>query len=207
MPTVYLATLNAHKVQELLAIVRDLGRPDLEVKPASDIAPQLGWDETGATFIDNARIKAHAVRDALRTRGITGAWVLADDSGLSVDALDGAPGVHSARYAGPGATAAANNAKLLAALEPLDATGQRIFPARFTCALYFIDEAGREASFVGVCEGGVSSRARGQYGFGYDPIFIVAGFDGKTMAELPEATKNQVSHRRRALDLWLDFIS
>lgn len=207
MPTVYLATLNEHKVQELIAILAALGRRDLDVRPASTIAPDLVWDEVGASFVDNARIKALAVREALLKHGMAAAWVLADDSGLEVDALNRQPGVHSARYAGAGATAEANNAKLRSELAKLDPERRRQFPARFTCALYFIDERGREQAFTGVCEGAVVADARGRHGFGYDPLFVVQGRDGLTMAELPEAEKNRLSHRRKALDLWLEAIS
>lgn len=208
MPTVYLATLNEHKVQELIAILATLGRRDLDVRPAAAIAPDLIWDEVGSSFVENARIKALAVRDALGKRGMAdAAWVLADDSGLEVDALGGQPGVHSSRYAGAGATAEANNAKLRAALAKLDPERRRQFPARFTCALCFIDERGREQAFTGVCEGAVVADARGRHGFGYDPLFIVQGRDGLTMAELPEEEKNRLSHRRKALDLWLGAIS
>lgn len=203
MPTVYLATLNSHKVQELQTILKDLGRGDIIVHPAATLDPSLNWDETGTTFVANARIKALAVRAALIANGIHDASCLADDSGLSVDALGGAPGIHSARYAGPEATAASNNAKLCAALQKLDANLHREFTARFTCVLYYIDGSGRESSYTGVCEGTVAATARGQHGFGYDPLFRVAGQNGRTMAELSEAEKNQVSHRRRALDLWL----
>lgn len=207
MPTVYLATLNPHKVQELLAMAQQLGHPQLDFKPASQIEPGIAWDETGVTFVDNARIKALAVLAALRRQSLADVWVLADDSGLSVDALAGAPGVHSARYAGPHATTAENNAKLLTELNRLKTAGPRLFPARFTCALYFIDAEGREQSFVGLCEGHVTTQTRGHHGFGYDPMFIVDGMAGRTMAELTESEKNRVSHRRRALDQWLKFIS
>lgn len=203
MPTVYLATLNPHKVQELEAILKDLGRHDLRVYPAADLDPQLSWDEVGDTFLANARIKALAVQAALAAKGIHDAACLADDSGLSVDALAGAPGVHSARYAGANATAASNNAKLAAALRTLDPDPERQFAARFTCVLYYIDRHGNESSYTGVCEGTVAATARGHHGFGYDPLFRVAGQHGKALAELTEAEKNQVSHRRRAVDLWL----
>jgi XTP/dITP diphosphohydrolase len=159
--------------------------------------------EDGATFAENAVKKARAAAEA--TLMIS----LADDSGLEVDALDGRPGVRSARFAHARATDAENNAALLAALEPLgDAASASAgvafddggFRARFRCVLALLDPftGGGEPTLVeGVCEGAITRTPRGSGGFGYDPLFVVTG-TGRTMAELEPDEKNRVSHRARA---------
>lgn len=161
---------------------------------ASELSPSIDWDETGATFAANAQIKAEAVRRLLTAP----AAILGDDSGLMVDALDGAPGVISARYAGQSATDAQNVAKLLAALEGVPA-GKR--QARFVCTLCFIDAQGRTSYHVGACHGTIALAPRGTAGFGYDPVFVVDG-STLTLAELTADKKNAVSHRRRAFEAW-----
>jgi XTP/dITP diphosphohydrolase len=160
--------------------------------------------EDGATFAENAIKKARAVADA--TLGLS----LADDSGLEVDALDGRPGVRSARFAHARATDAENNAALLAALEGLGdpsagpwshGSAQAGFRARFRCALALVDPftGGGEPHVVeGSCEGTIARTPRGSGGFGYDPLFVLEG-DERTMAELRPIEKNRVSHRARAL--------
>src|ERR1019366_4104095 len=153
----------------------------------------LGIVENGKTFAENAILKARAVAQA------TMMLTLADDSGLEVDALDGRPGVRSARFAHERATDAENNAALLAALE---ATGDGAheadrLKARFRCAIALVDPYSREGEPVvveGTCEGIITRAPPGSGGFGYDPLFVVAGVD-KTMAELTEAEKNTMSHR------------
>lgn len=199
MPTrvVYLATGNAHKRDEILAMIQrhnGSNAETIDLRLCSDLGDIPPWNETGETFLDNARIKARAVRE--RTR----AAVLADDSGLMVDALDGAPGIHSQRYAGGGGDAA-NNAKLLAAL---DAVPDNKRTARFVCWLCLIDENGAEHSFQGTCEGLIARALHGSHGFGYDPLFLVDGQNGRAMAELTPEQKNLVSHRARAVAAWLD---
>jgi XTP/dITP diphosphohydrolase len=146
--------------------------------------------ESGQTFEENARIKALAYTRA------SGLLTLADDSGLEVDALDGEPGVRSARYAGPRATDADRCTKLLAALARVPA-GQR--SARFRCAVTLAEPDGTVHTVDGTCEGEIGFEPRGEHGFGYDPIFVVAGFGKQTMAELPPDLKNRISHRARAL--------
>lgn len=185
----YLASNNRHKAEELMAMAG--GRFD--VRLAKELDPNVAWDETGTTFVANARIKAETVRR------LTKAAVLADDSGLEVDALDGAPGVYSSRYAGKDGDDAANNAKLLRELAgvPDEKRG-----ARFVCTLYFIDEDGNAQTFRGECPGVILHAARGGKGFGYDPLFKVAG-DGRAMAEMSENEKNAVSHRSRAVQAFL----
>lgn len=191
------ATSNRGKLEELRHLLAGL---DLEVLALADVVKRdLHIVEDGETFEANAIKKAQAVVRA------TGMMTLADDSGLEVDALGGAPGVRSARYAGERATDAENNAALLAALGALDAdaTGARTgqdFPGRFRCVLALIDPFTREGDpYVvdGACEGRITLTPRGSGGFGYDPLFLVDGTN-HTMAELPEAEKNRISHRGRA---------
>jgi non-canonical purine NTP pyrophosphatase (RdgB/HAM1 family) len=192
VPILYLASNNAHKAEELGAMLK--GRFD--VRLAKELKPGIGWEETGETFEANARIKAEAVRQYTRER------VLADDSGLMVDALRGAPGVLSARFAGKDGDDAANNAKLLQEIDPLP---DRLLTARFVCVLHYVDQEGNGHTFRGECPGRIVKTPRGAQGFGYDPLFLVDGTD-QTMAELPADQKNAVSHRRRALDQWLEFL-
>jgi XTP/dITP diphosphohydrolase len=189
MRKVVIATSNPHKVDEIAAV---LGQVGIECVPLGDAGiPEP--EENGATFEENARIKAVAYAKAL---GVT---VLADDSGLEVDALGGAPGVHSARYAGIGETRAerdaANNAKLLRALEGVP---QARRTARFVCVLSVARPDGSiVAEARGHFEGWIGEAPRGANGFGYDPLLVLA--DGRTSAELTSAEKNARSHRGNAL--------
>ena len=175
---IVLATHNPNKVRELSQML-----PGWEVA-----AEDSGAEETAETFVGNARLKARAL--AARH---TGAWILADDSGLEVAALGGAPGVRSARYAGRDGDAPANNALLLANLK-----GVADRTARFTCAIVLIDPEGREHVVEGHCPGRILESPAGAGGFGYDPLFVPDGRD-RTFAELPPEEKNAISHRGRAL--------
>ena len=178
------ASGNKHKVAEIAAMLAPHG---WEVVPLG-----LTVEEDAPTFAGNAEKKARA---ALAASGLPS---LADDSGLEVDALDGAPGVLSARYAGEPCDDAANNRKLLGALagEP-DARRT----ARFRCALVFVDADGTRLATDGTCEGRIGHAPRGSGGFGYDPLFLVDGdARGRTMAELLPDEKNRISHRARALE-------
>lgn len=179
-----LATRNQHKLDEIRAI---LGTPGLTLKSALDFPHLPDVVEDGATFEANAEKKAVALAKA------TGCWALADDSGLEVDALDGAPGVFSARYAGEPPDYAANNQKLLRELR-----GAKHRAARFRCVIALANPEGRVRFVDGRCEGRIIDELRGTQGFGYDPLFIPDGFE-LTFAELPAAQKNQISHRGRAL--------
>ncbi len=145
-------------------------------------------DETESTLEGNAALKARALRDA------TGEAALADDTGLEVLALDGAPGVYSARWAGPGATYADNVAKLLREME-----GRTDRRARFRSVLTIAYPDGSELSVEGTVDGLITTEARGSSGFGYDPVFAPAGAGGRTFAEMDIAEKNAISHRGRAL--------
>ena len=193
------ATRNRGKLEELRSLLRGL---DVEVLSVADVVRRdLVVVEDGDTFEANAVKKAREIADA------TMMLTVADDSGLEVDVLGGAPGVRSARFAGERATDADNNAALLAALDALDADplGTRTtdsYPARFRCVLALVDPFVKDGEpFVveGVCDGRVTRTPRGSGGFGYDPLFLVDGTD-KTMAELSEGEKNRISHRARAVE-------
>ncbi|MCC6527594.1 MAG: RdgB/HAM1 family non-canonical purine NTP pyrophosphatase [Polyangiaceae bacterium] len=183
------ATGNRGKLAEIRAILRDLPVDVLSAEEALGEVPHVVED--AETFEANALKKARAI--AAEALMVT----IADDSGLEVDALGGRPGVRSARYAKEGATDAENNAQLMSALEDVDDPNRT---ARFRCAIALVDpwDVDGERVATGVCEGAIAHRPSGSGGFGYDPLFIVAG-DGRTMAELGEEEKNRASHRGRAL--------
>jgi XTP/dITP diphosphohydrolase len=192
-----IATTNHGKLAEFRHLLRDM---NVDVLSVRDVYPHpIHVIEDGKTFAENA------VKKACEVAAVTSMLTLADDSGLEVDALHGAPGVRSARFAGERATDAENNAALLAALDTLTASsaGARDegFKARFRCVLALVDPMSPKSDpFVveGACEGAITRVARGSFGFGYDPLFLVDGIN-RTMAELSEAEKNTVSHRARAM--------
>lgn len=186
MEKVVIATHNPHKLIELRTILSAYG---LEVTSLGELGISDDVEETGTTFIENARIKAKAALDK------TGLVAVADDSGLMVDALDGAPGVYSARYAGEGGTAEMCNQKLLKEL--LEVPDEKR-TARFVSAICMLWPDGRELTAEGTCEGRILRAPKGENGFGYDPLFYVPSFD-KSMAELDPETKNRISHRANAL--------
>ncbi len=162
----------------------------LRFEDARSIGGMPEVDEDGLTLRDNALIKARAL--AARAAG---RWICADDTGLFVDALGGAPGVHTARYAGMGAGSAANNAKLLSALAGLPAAERG---AEFRCCLCLFGPAGDASYFEGVFRGRIAESLCGSGGFGYDPLFIPEGYE-VTVAELPSDLKNRISHRALAV--------
>jgi len=187
----FLATANSHKVEELSVLLGEHGAP-VTVYGASEVEGMPEVEETEDTFVGNARLKA----EALRAMMPQGAWALADDSGLEVDALLGRPGVCSARYAGPDASDSDNFMKLLTELSDVPDTERT---ARFTCCLVLLDPDGREWVFTGHCNGVIAKNPAGDQGFGYDPVFIP---DGRTqsLAQLGSAVKNEISHRARAIE-------
>jgi XTP/dITP diphosphohydrolase len=181
------ATRNANKTREIAKILGSaLGVEDLTAHPEiSEIA------ETGESFEENAKLKAIAV--SKRLSGV----VIADDSGLEVEALENAPGIHSARYAGPNASDKEKIAKLLRQLAKAHAkSGAR--RARFRCVLAVARDGRVLETFEGIVEGKIAEQPRGSHGFGYDPVFIPNGFN-ETFAELPEELKNNISHRAKAI--------
>ena len=185
MTSLLLATRNAHKAREIQEI---LG-PGFEVRDLSGYPEIPETVESGKTFEENAVLKALAVSQ--RCEGL----VLADDSGLEVDALGGAPGIFSARYAGPDATDLQNIEKLLGALAR---TNDARRSARFRCVIALARGNKILEKFSGTVEGRIIETPRGQEGFGYDPIFVPDGFR-ETFGELPAQTKNRISHRAQAL--------
>jgi XTP/dITP diphosphohydrolase len=191
MTRVVLASGNPGKLREFADLLSGKG---LELTRQSDLGIEPP-PETGQTFLDNALIKA---RNAARLSGLP---AIADDSGIEVDALDGAPGVYSARYAGDGATDAANLDKLLRALDGVPDSRRG---ARYRCVIAFVRDADDAHPLVGegTWEGWITDAPRGLGGFGYDPAFVPAG-DTRTAAEMPAAEKHAVSHRGQAMRLFL----
>lgn len=178
------ASANPDKVEEIRAILA-AAAPSIELRPRPPELPDV--EETGATLEENARLKASAIAEA------TGLPAVADDTGLEVAALRGAPGVHTSRYAGENATYGENVAKLLGSL--LGVTDRR---ARFRTVALVRWPDGREVSAEGIVDGTIAEEARGAQGFGYDPVFVADEGGGKTFAELGPAVKHEFSHRGRA---------
>ena len=200
---IVLASSNEHKVKEINAIVSTLSlfgdRTEDRGQSITDntiefILPPAGFDpiEDGETFEENSLIKAKEAWELGKT------WTLADDSGLCIDALGGAPGIHSARYA------KTPQARIDRVLEEMQGVENR--SARFKCCMTLLNPEGEVAfSYIGVCEGSIIKGQRGINGFGYDPIFLLDGIN-KTMAELSEEEKNEVSHRGKALRSVLSYL-
>jgi len=189
--TVVVATGNPHKVTEIEAILAPC-MPGVTFVALGELGDYPDPDENGRTFRDNAIIKALA---ALDETGLQ--MAVADDSGLCVDALDGAPGIHSARWAGEHGNDAANNEKLMELMADV-ADGDRT--ARFHSSVVLLFADGRVLCGDGDCEGMVGREPRGTGGFGYDPLFLPDDTPGLTMAELTPEQKNAISHRFHALD-------
>lgn len=180
-----LATRNQHKTREFAQVLGD----EFEVHDLTEAVELPAVEETGLTFEANAILKA--VEASKHFPGL----VVADDSGLEVDALGGAPGIFSARYAGEHATSAANVAKLLGELM---GCAPGLLSARFRCSLALAQEGTLLETFAGAVEGTIVGAPRGEDGFGYDPVFQPRGYD-QTFGELPAAEKNRISHRARAI--------
>ena len=194
--TLLIATHNAHNTGEMRAILRS--HFDL-ITDLTELPGMNPPDEDGATFAENSAIKALAA-----SRAMPEAFILADDSGLEVDALDGAPGIHSARYSGDGATDASNRDKLLGELAlPEHAGSPRT--ARFRCAVTLAKGGEVIARFDGTVEGRIADAMSGEGGFGYDPLFIPDGYD-QSFGELSEEVKNGMSHRGRALEKFREWL-
>jgi len=189
--TLCIATRNTNKAREMAPVLA----PFWEVKCSADYPEMEGLDdivETGDTFLANATLKAVA------TSRLISDYVLADDSGLECDALNGAPGVFSARYGGIPSSAEKNMGKLLQELERVGATTLEQRRARFRCVLVLAKEGEALASFDGACEGTILPAPKGTHGFGYDPLFVPEGY-ARTFGQLGEKTKMGLSHRGLAL--------
>lgn len=194
-PRIVLASANPAKVEEIRAVLTDLGL-DARLVPRPESVPEVRED--APDFLGNARLKAGALCDA------TGDAALADDSGLEVDALGGAPGVRSARYAGHDATDADNVALVLAELSAAGAVGPVDRRARFRCVVVLRSPDGDELVTSGTVEGHLAEAPIGGRGFGYDPLFVPDNGDGRTFAEMTAQEKHGASHRGRALRALVD---
>jgi XTP/dITP diphosphohydrolase len=195
--TLCIATRNLNKVHEMAPVLA----PFWTVKCSADYPEMEGTDEieeSGDTFLANATLKAVATSQGIPDH------VLADDSGLECDALDGAPGVFSARYGGIPSSTERNNAKLLQELERVGATTPQQRSARFRCVLVLAREGEVLASFDGTCEGTIGLGTKGTNGFGYDPLFIPQGY-ARTFGQLTEKTKMNLSHRAQALKKFVEW--
>ena len=170
----------------------------VRVKSAAGIGGMPEVEETESTFVGNATLKVMALADRLKE----GDYALADDSGIEVDALDGAPGIYSARFAGENTTDTANLVKLMILISqvPEDNRG-----AQFACSLVLVDSEGNKTTFSDICRGHLIPESRGENGFGYDPAFIPEGYD-KTFGELGWDVKSRISHRAKALQQLVSWL-
>jgi XTP/dITP diphosphohydrolase len=187
MRTLLLATTNEHKVDEFRTLFRDLPFTLLSLR---DVQIDMDVEETGTTFAENAILKAQAYAK------VANMLVLADDSGIEIDALGGAPGVYSARFAGREATYEERFRLIFARLQDVPPSERT---ARFRCAIALAEPSGYVRVVEGAVEGVIADSARGENGFGYDPIFLVPEF-GQTTAEMTPTEKNRISHRGRAAE-------
>ena len=198
--TLVLATNNRHKVQEIspLLLEASAGFPalPLTLKSAGEFGA-FDPEETGSTLEENALIKAQAAL------ALTGEWCISDDTGLEVDALDGRPGIYAARYAGEGCSFADNINKMLGEMKNVPEQPAKLRAAKFICVIALCVPKQEPQLFRAECPGRIRTSASGAGGFGYDPIFEVAGL-GKTFAELPLAEKNRISHRAQAVRMLRD---
>ena len=192
MRQLLIATRNIHKTGEISSILGD----SFQVVDLSGVPGAPEVEETGATFVENSTFKAVAISN------VSEALVLADDSGLEVDALQGAPGVYSARYAGPEADDRANNDKLLTAIHGVPMEKRT---ARFRCVMVVARAGVVLGEFEGSVEGRILEQAAGTGGFGYDPLFVPEGYT-ESFAELGPGIKNGLSHRARAMEKLVDWL-
>ena len=189
---ILVATKNKHKLFEIENILKDL---NINVFSAYDfISYDIDIAETGKSFEENAKIKANTISK------LTDDYVIADDSGLSVNALNGSPGIYSARFAGENATDNDNNAKLLNEMRNIP--GDR--SAKFVCAIALAHKGNIIKTFKGECHGSIAYDLKGDNGFGYDPLFELP--DGKRMAKLTSEEKNMISHRKKALEKLKEYL-
>ncbi len=190
--TIFLASGNPHKIEELKQILNPMG---IKLKSTLDFSDADEVDE------DQPGLEGNALKKARHWYNETGLPSLADDTGLEVDALDGAPGVYSARYAGEKATYEENTQKLL---QELERESDR--SAQFRTVIAFIDQSGEEQFFEGVCRGEIIKERRGKKGFGYDPVFMPEGYK-ETFAEISSEEKNRISHRGLAIQKFVRYLN
>lgn len=192
----WVATGNKGKLAEFKLLLKTL---PFTLKAQSELPVFYAPAETGATLLDNARIKAKALKSVVDEAD----WVLADDSGLFVEGLNNLPGVHSARYAGEKASAQENNAKLLKMIQIRSSTNRKAY---FECTLVLLSPEREEHIFTGRLNGTIGLKAMGTAGFGYDPVFIAEGMT-KHLSEISDAEKNAISHRANATKKLLEFFA
>lgn len=190
MKDILIATGNAHKVEEFKAMLEPLG---YHIRSLKDLDEKIEIDETGTTFEENSLIKARTLHQIL------GCGVMADDSGIMIDALDGAPGVYSARFLGEDTSYKVKNQYILDALKDKERG------ARFVCVIAYVNEKGEEKTFRGEVIGEIAHEMIGSHGFGYDPIFYYPPY-GTTLANVSEEMKNAVSHRGKALEQLVAYL-
>ncbi len=192
MQTIILASNNQNKLKEISEKVKQF---NIKIISQKEAGFNIEVEETGKTFEENAILKAEAI---YKTLGIP---VIADDSGLEIDALNGEPGVYSARYAGPNATDKDRINKILNLLQDVEEEKRT---ARFKCDICYIDKMGEKHIFEGTCEGKITKEPCGISGFAYDPIFL---YDTRTFAQMSMEEKNQVSHRGKAVNKLIEYLS
>ena len=190
MKEILIATSNLHKVEEFKKMLEPLG---YTIKSCLDLDEPVEIDETGTTFEENSLIKARTLHEMFHTA------VMADDSGLAVDAMDGAPGVYSARFMGHDTSYTVKNNAIIEAVKG------KPHGAQFVCAIAYVEEDGSEHVFKGVVEGEIAATIIGEHGFGYDPIFYYPPY-GTTLANVSDEMKNAVSHRGRALKQCVEYL-
>jgi XTP/dITP diphosphohydrolase len=183
-----IASTNIHKIREFKSMLKEHSYIDL--RSLCDFPDYCPPPETGSTFEENAKLKAEHAATALNR------WVIADDSGLTVPAIGGSPGIFSARFAGDKASDAENRKKLLEKMQHLLDDDRNAY---FECCIALASPSGIKKCVRGICEGSLLTAEKGGSGFGYDPLFVKQGYS-KTFGELEEATKTRISHRRKALD-------
>lgn len=196
MPSLWISSFNKGKLKEFVSLFKEL---DFEVKSASDLDFFRSPEETGQTFLTNALIKAEALKPFINEDD----WVIGEDSGLIVEALDGLPGVHSARYAGPKALDSQNNDKLLKMMGFKKTDNRK---AKYFSQIVALGPHGQKIEVSGECQGEILTIPKGTGGFGYDPLFRPEGLE-KTMAELTPKEKSAISHRAKACALLLEQMS
>ncbi len=190
MKEILIATSNLHKVEEFKKMLEPLG---YTIKSCLDLDEPVEIDETGTTFEENSLIKARTLHEMFHNA------VMADDSGLAVDAMDGAPGVYSARFMGHDTSYTVKNNAIIEAVKG------KPRGAQFVCAIAYVEEDGTEHVFKGVVEGEIAETIIGEHGFGYDPIFYYPPY-GTTLANVSDEMKNAVSHRGRALKQCVEYL-